>query len=81
MNDDYRTNIEDARNYPLTIRVPSRSGGPAHTVTITVSRRAGIAGPAGSRYAVCDCMAGRSFRKCWAVRSVASALLAVAIAR
>jgi hypothetical protein len=66
---------------PRSVVIPSRSNGPDHTCTLTRSRRAGIAGPVGTLYVVCDCSAGRSFRRCWAVRSVARAFGAVAIAR
>jgi hypothetical protein len=68
---------------PAQLVYPSRSGGDAHTVRITRSRRAGIAGPAGTLYATCDCVAGRvAFRKCWAVKdAVARFAGVVAIAR
>ena len=68
---------------PAQLVYPSRSGGDAHTVRVTRSRRAGIAGPAGTLYATCDCVAGRvAFRKCWAVKdAVARFPMVVAIAR
>jgi len=69
-------------NIPGTVTMPSRSGGPDHTCTLTVSRRAGCAGPAGTLYVTCDCAAARlAFRRCWAVRAVARAFDAVIIAR
>lgn len=66
---------------PGTVIMPSRSGGPDHTCTLTVSRRAGCAGPAGTLYVTCNCAAGRAFRACWAVRAVGRAFSAVVIAR
>ena len=68
---------------PAQLVYPSRTGGEPHTVRITRSRRAGLAGPAGTLYAVCDCTAHRlAFRKCWAVKdAVARFPMVVAIAR
>ena len=68
---------------PAMLEYPSRTGGEPHTVRITRSRRAGIAGPAGTLYATCNCIAGRvAFRRCWAVKdAVARFPMVVAIAR
>ena len=68
---------------PAMLEYPSRTGGDAHIVRITRSRRAGIAGPAGTLYATCGCIAGRvAFRRCWAVKdAVARFPMVVAIAR
>ena len=44
-----------------TVTLPSRTAGHAdHHVTITTSRRAGVAGPAGTLYVTCDCSGGRN---------------------
>jgi len=66
---------------PASLTYPSRTGGNAHTVKFTVARRAGIAGPAGSRYATCDCTAGRNFLRCWAVKDAAARFAVYAIGR
>ena len=67
---------------PASITYPSRTGGEAHTVTFTVSRRAGLAGPAGTLYATCSCIAHvKGFRACWAVKAAGAAHRAVVIAR
>ena len=69
--------------YPQQLVYASRTGGEPHTVRMVRARRAGIAGPAGTVYATCDCVAHRlSFRKCWAVKdAVARFAGVVAIAR
>lgn len=65
---------------PATLSYPSRTGNHPHTVTLTVSHRAGIAGPAGTLYATCNCPGGRNawanYRTgrnsvCWAMRDAA----------
>lgn len=48
-------------DYPVTYSIPSRTPGHApHTLTLRVSRRAGVCGPAGTLYVTCDCAGGRN---------------------
>ena len=65
-------------NAPATIVYPSRTGGNPHTVTLTISRRAGIAGPAGTLYATCTCDAyAKGVRACWAMHDASRAYNAI----
>jgi hypothetical protein len=43
------------------IQFDSRSGGPGHFVEVHTSKRAGLAGPAGTVYVTCTCVAGRNY--------------------
>jgi hypothetical protein len=52
-----------------TVAYPSRTAGrPDHILRVVVSRRDGIAGPAGTAYMTCNCDAQtRGFRMCYAM--------------
>ena len=62
------------------VEFDSRSGGEGHRVEIHQSRRAGLAGPAGTVYVTCSCVAGRNYwarlnrgdrvTGCWAMQRV-----------
>jgi hypothetical protein len=56
-----------------TIAYPSRTAGrPDHILRVMVSRRDGIAGPAGTAYMTCTCDAqSRGFVLCYAMHDVA----------
>ncbi len=43
------------------IQFDSRSGGAAHFVEVHTSKRAGLAGPAGTVYVTCTCVAGANY--------------------
>ena len=60
------------------IQFDSRSGGDGHNVEVHTSKRAGLAGPAGTTYVTCTCPAGATYwanlargirtKGCWAMQ-------------
>lgn len=71
---------QSAESLIRTVEFDSRSGGDGHRVEVHVSKRAGLAGPAGVTYVTCNCTAGKNYfarlnrgdrvTGCWAMQKV-----------